>query len=142
MPVVKAKGAKLEYGNQDTYAASTTWTAIAKLQNLRPPQPEYEDLDTTDLDAADDARTFEAGLLDGGEVEATLVYDKTLSETVNGLMGQSKGFRVQFSDASGWKFNGYLKGDGNEEVAVGDYLRQNVRIKVSGKPVRDATVTA
>jgi hypothetical protein len=130
----KGHSTKLEYGDEDTYEDSETFTALAKVTELGGISIEGEDIDVSHMESVEQFAEFDPGWADAGEVEATLQFEKTQNETVYGLFRQPKGFRMVFSEGSKWGFSGYIKGFSNEVERKG-IVTAKVTIKISGKPV-------
>lgn len=115
-----------------TYTASTGWTAVGNVTELTMPEPEADDIDTTSHSTTGGVRTYLAGLVDPGEAETTVHYDKTIFSTLKGLRGDSKKFRVIFSDGSGIGWEGYIKADPATEVDMEGLTLMTIKTKVSG----------
>lgn len=130
---MKGHSTKIEYGNAATVAASTTWTALAKITELGGVNVEAEDIDVSHMESPDQFEEFDPGWANGGEVEATIQFEKTENETVYGLFRVPKGFRMVFVDGSKWNLNGYIRSFGNEVERKG-IVTAKIKIKVSGKP--------
>ena len=126
-------GTKMHYGNVGaSYAAlATGWTAVALVTDITPPDPETDDIETTNHDTTTKDRTFIGGLTDNGEVDVTCQYDKTAYAAMVALRGQPKAFRIMFSDASGVGFNGFIKKH-KTEVDMENLVTMSFTMKVSG----------
>src|SRR3954469_23071654 len=98
----KGHSTKLEFGDAATVAGSTTWTPVAKVTELTPPNVEAEDIDVSHMESPEQFEEFDPGWANGGEVEATIQFEKTENETVYGLFRQPKGYRLSFVDGSKW----------------------------------------
>ena len=130
----------IEYGNTDDWQTSTSWVALAAVESITPPPLECDDITTTHLETDDEHNTYIPGLADGGEVEAVVQYDAEDNETLFGFFRVKKAWRVRFTGGSGWKWNGYIKKIADDEVVNGDIVRTGITIKVTGRPVMDATI--
>jgi len=130
----KGHSTKLEFGDAATVAGSTTWTPLAKITEITPPNSiEAEDIDVSHMESADQFNEYDPGWAEGGEVECTIQYDKEQNEDVYALFRVPKGFRAVFVDGSKWNFNGYIKAFGNEVERKG-IVTAKITIKISGKP--------
>jgi hypothetical protein len=133
MSRTKGTKTKLEYGDAVDVATSASWTAIAKITDITPPEIKAEDIDVSNMDSADLFSEFEPGWAEGGEVECTIQFDKTQDAAVYGLFRQPKGWRMTFADTSMWQFNGYINSFGNEVERKG-IVTTKIKLKISGKP--------
>jgi hypothetical protein len=129
----------MQYGNNPTYAASTTWTDIAEIIDITPPNIEADDIDASHMLSPNQMKEFLPGWGDGGEVELTVQYDKTRNAALYTLFRQPKGFRIMFADAPGpsgskWGLDGYVKGLQNTVEREG-VITADLKIKVTGTPV-------
>lgn len=135
----KAFGTLLEYGD-DIYSLADTWAEIARVKAIKPPKVAAKEIDTTCLDSPDEFEEFVMGLANGGELEATIEYDKTQHATLYALFRDVIGWRIHYPDHSGWIFDGALQEIGDEEVANGEIVTATIKIKVSGRPLQSANV--
>src|SRR5688500_4393426 len=129
----KGHSTKLEFGDAATVAGSTTWTPVAKITEITPPNVEAEDIDVSHMESPDQVNEYDPGWAEGGEVEATIQYEKAANETVYNLFRVPKGYRIVFVDGSKWNFDGYMKAFGNEVERKG-IVTAKITIKLSGKP--------
>lgn len=141
--------------NESTYAAETAagtpaWTEVTKLQDVQPPNPVVDDVETQHLKSPDQFKTFEGGWGDAGEVTAEVQYDAIQYATMLGLLRTPKGWKALFNDDSngvtgnhdgGSGFDGYVKAVGVPFEAEG-LVRFEITIKVSGKPAPIAAVSS
>src|SRR5256885_15905879 len=105
----------MQYGNQSTYAASTTWTDIAEILDITPPNIEADDIDASHMMSPNQMKELLPGWGDGGEVELSVSFEKTKNGALYNLFREPKGFRIMFADTpgpSGSKkgMDGYIKG--------------------------------
>lgn len=122
-----------EFGNAATVEASTTWTEFAEITDIKPPEIEADDIETSHMQSPEQFKEFIAGWADAGEVEVTCNFLKTNNAAVYALFRQNKGFRMTFEDGSVWKFNGYIKKFANE-VDREKIVTAVATVKVNGKP--------
>lgn len=136
---VKGSKTRFEFGDQPTFGASTVWTAFAKVVEIGSGvKVEADDIETSHMESPDDFKEWDPGWADGGEVQFKIQFEKAHNEVVYGLFRQPKGFRMILPDAplpsgSKWKFNGYIKGFGNESERTG-LTTADITIKIVGKP--------
>src|SRR4051812_43149794 len=105
---------KFAFGNGATLATSSTWTEIAQILEISPPEVEADDVETSNMASTDQFKTFDPGWADAGEVEISVQYEKAASTTIYGLFRVKKGFKMTFEDGSSWGFDGYVKKFGGE----------------------------
>lgn len=137
---------KLAIGDGKNVEESHTWTDIAKITDLKPPKPQADDIETSNMDSPGTDtgkpwKEFTAGWAEAGEVEVTIQFERAQNATVYGLFRQDKGFRITFVDGSTWHFSGYIKSFG-DEVDRAKIVTTAVQIKVSGEPVFTPAVAA
>lgn len=117
-----------------------TYTAVAKVSDITGPSISITDVDDSYLAVANGAKLFVPGMLDGGEVSATLKFDKAEVDTLEGLFRTPYYWKVVFPLASGestpsqWAFQGHINGIGTS-IPEDDAITFTVSIKVSGLPV-------
>lgn len=133
MAEVDGFGAKLWYGGTSAAftAATANWTEVSELTDITPPDEEVNDISTTNHSNANKVKTYQAGLVEPGEVSATFHYDKTVFGTLRGLRGTTQNFRVLYSDGSGVGWTGYIKGVA-QEVDIEGLTVSKIKIKLSG----------
>ena len=134
-----AKGSKtkLAYGNQPTAAASTTWTDLATITDITPPEVGADDIDVSHMESPNEYKQFQPGWADSGEVTVTVQMDKTQQAALWALFRVPKGFRITFNDVptgSTWKFDGYINKFGNEVERAG-IVTAKLTVKVTGEPL-------
>ena len=127
-------GMTLLYGTVGSAAAAIT-TALAGVKEFGElPGGEVADIDITRVDQANAHKKFAAEkLIDPGQLTITLGVKVSQVLTVQGLVGQSKAFKVAFSDTSTVHFDGYVKSY-KPKAQKGDEATVEVTIKVSGAP--------
>lgn len=127
---VKGHSVKFSYADPGT---PTTYTAVAKVIDITPPNVEADDIDVSTMDSPDQFKEFTASWADGGECELTIQFSKQENGTIYSLFRADKAFKIEFSDGSNWTFNGYIKAFGNEVDREG-VITTPITIKVSGRP--------
>jgi hypothetical protein len=124
-------GFVLAYADAGT---STSYTTIADVKSITMPSMEVTDVDITNLDSANYTKEFTAGLIDPGEISFTVSYDESQSNTLYGLLRQSKKFRVTATDSATYAVAGYVKTFGFPQVESESELTNEMVIKVNGAP--------
>lgn len=146
MGVTQGYLSQFQYGDQATAAASTTWTSIAQVLDIKPGKVEAKDIDTTVIDSPNQAETSVPGFASGGEATVKIQFAKAQQTTLFGLFRTPKGFRIMFNDASTQggtgstlAFDGYIKGIQNE-IDSKNLVTCDLTVKVSGLPTFTAAV--
>lgn len=121
------------FGTKFYKMSGTASTAIGGITAINGPEIEGEDIDVTDMDSANGFMEFLPGLVDGGEVELELNYDKDEQAVLYALIRTTAAFKIVGSDSSKWDFSGYLKGLG-QEYPHDDKISSSATLKISGKP--------
>jgi hypothetical protein len=85
MSVTKGHSTIIEFGNQNTHTASTTWTPLAGVTGVTPPKIQADDIEVTTMETPDQIKQYEAGYADGGEVEFQVQFQGEQGETAYGL---------------------------------------------------------
>lgn len=116
-------------------------TPLARVKSIKPPKLSGKNIDITVLDSPDEMEELLSGLGTGGEIEATIEYDKTQTGTLAGLFRTAATWSIKYPSGSGWTFAGWLNEIGEEEVVNGEVLRTTIKMTVSGLPVHSATLT-
>lgn len=115
-------------------AAAGTFTELAGLLDITPPEASVDDVETTAHDNTSKSRTFRPGLVDNGEAQLSLHYSATAYAAMVAIKGVEKAFRIKFSDGSGIRWDGYIKSLGTEIDMEG-----NTTITATAKVSGDVT---
>lgn len=100
---------------------------------------EASEIEVTTMDSTDAWREFIAGLLDAGELEIDLRYEKSNFDTILGLLGGSNDtWTITIPDDSTFVCDGFFKTLGNE-MPVDGGVEGSASIRLSGKPVFSAS---
>ena len=129
MPATKGHSTQLAY----SAIPPTTYTSIAKIIDLKPPEPESEDINVSTMESTEQWEEVTAGWADAGEMECKVQYEKAANATLYALMRLDKTYKVTFSDNSTWIFQGFLKKFSNEVERKG-IVTATLTIRISGKP--------
>ncbi|QNN24335.1 hypothetical protein HED60_19345 [Planctomycetales bacterium ZRK34] len=130
---IKPHGTTISGGTSGAFAYVVALGEIA---------PEAGDIETTYYGISDNARTYIAGLLEGGTVDVMLKYEDTSLATWYGVLGGAvETFTVTIPDGATFEFDGFIKKAGAEfpDATDDDYIRQPATIKVTGKPTFTAS---
>lgn len=130
---IKGHGVIFEVGDEETVADSETWTKIAKVIDITPPNVESDDIDCSHMESPEQFAEYDPGWAEAGECTLTIQFAADENERVYGLFRQKKGFRMVFNQGSRWQFNGYIKAFGNEVDRKG-IITAPITVKISGKP--------
>src|SRR5262245_22317383 len=99
---VKAYGTKLQYKDGGDFED------LARVKSIKPAKLTAKEIDTTTLESPDEMEEFVAGLGNGGEVEATIEYDKDRTADLYELYRVSTQYRIRYPDGSGHEYDGWL----------------------------------
>jgi hypothetical protein len=123
-------------------ASPETFTTLAGVTNINPPQLTSDALDVTDHSSGG-YKKFIQGLKDGGEVSVDINYDPaetTQKASGSGLLadwqaGTVRNWKISFpvSPTVDWTFAAFVK-DFKAKANVTDKLQATVTFKVSGQP--------
>lgn len=123
-------GSSLSYGS----TATGSWTTIGMVEDIKVPEPEVDDVELTNQDSPNSYKEYIPGLIEGGQGEFDLIYNKTQQSTLYGIVGTLQYFKIGLPDSSTMIWHGYLKKLGLE-APVGDKIASNGNIiKVTSKP--------
>ncbi|MFZ5816301.1 MAG: phage tail tube protein [Bacillota bacterium] len=119
-------------------AMAGTYTDVAQVANITPPQPEREVVDIEDLDPADEIKRKLPSLIDAGEVSLTLNFDpaETSQTTLEAdfYAGDVHNYRILLPNNYAWTFPAFISGWAPSEITAGDVLQVEVTFTVTGKP--------
>ena len=128
------------YGSVLAVTTTTGETNIGQLRNITGPGVSFGDVDTTCMDSSTNYRTFVAGLGDGGEVTASLVYAPTTisHKRLMYYMGQrsTKSFKLYHgTTAAGDEdtFSAHIKSV-SREIPMDGLITASLTLKLTGKP--------
>ena len=119
------------FGTKFYKMSGTSSTAIAYITNVSGPKLDTDDIDVTDHDDSDGIREFVPGLVDAGEVELELNYNKAQTAALYAMVRTTASFKVIYPDSSSWTFSGYLKGL-ESEAPHDDKIVAKANFKCSG----------
>lgn len=116
-------------------AGSETFTAIANVTNIVPPNITRDTIDVTAHDSTEGWKEFIATLKDGGEVSIDVNYDPSEHDTFITDFGDSSAtnYQITFPDTTVWSFAAWLTGFAAGAPYDGK-LTARLTFKVTGKP--------
>lgn len=115
---------------------SGTWSELEGIDTVTPPSIEAADVETSHMMTPDRTKTYKAGWIEPGTLQATMYHTPEIYTAMHGLLSKPKGFLLLLENgiAGGANFNGYLKSIGEPVEREGNNMI-DVTIKVSGLPV-------
>jgi hypothetical protein len=106
-----------------------TYTTIAAVTEVKPPETEAQSVEITSYDSAD-IKEYMCGLDEPGETDFTLNFDKTVYAALMGLRRTSLFWKITLPDDSTYAFEGWITKIGTA-IPVGDRLTASATIKVN-----------
>lgn len=97
-------GTILEYSTDN----GSTWQQIANLLDIKPAGKTSNKIKKTTHSTTGGSNQYRAGLGEPGETEATLMYDKTALNVLNGIYREDAQWRVTYNDEATDVWGGYL----------------------------------
>lgn len=127
-------GATFSY---ETTAGSGTYTALAGVIGITPPDASVDTIDVTTFGDTDGWRDYIAGLIDGGEAEVQILYDPeaAVNATLHSIMTGRvpRKFKILFAAGASRIFDGIITAI-SHEVPMDDKLTATITIKQTGAP--------
>jgi len=126
-----------------SYATATngTYTALADVRAIKPPNIQIGSAEASSLDSANAAKEYIPGWLDGGDVGFTFHFDSAQFSTIYGLARAQRYWKITFplvgtqTTAATWVAYGhYTQLDTSEMTVEDNTVTCPVTVKVSGKP--------
>jgi hypothetical protein len=130
------------YGTSIGYAdtAEGSYTTLADVVDITPPEEEVDDIETTTHSSTNKVRTYQGGLIEPGETDVVIQFDKTIYGTLRGLRGAKKFWKITIPDGSTQVFAGYIKKIG-PETPLDDIVTVNLTMMVAGDPTYRAATS-
>ena len=125
-------------------AAGAETVTFAGVMGITPPELAITSIEVTDLDSANFAKEFMAGLVDGGEASLELRFKKAEMTAMFALVRQEKSWKIRFNDGSTGSngstlvFLGFLTKIGPPKAELDKDVTASVSIKATGLPVYTA----
>lgn len=114
----------------------STFTEIAQIASIQPPQPEREVAEVDELDPPGDVRKKLPGIIDAGEVVVTLNFDPEnqghLALEQDFRDGAPRQYRIKLPTNWGWTFTGIVTSYQPQEITSGDVVQAQVTITLTG----------
>jgi len=128
-----ANTATIGYGATVSYSATEggSYTEIAELLDLALPSSTQSSVDATHMQSPDNYMEKIAALKEPGEYSFSMNFNATQYETVFGLQGTAKWWKVTTPGGDYWKFPGFISELGGE-MPVNDRITAEVVVTVSG----------
>lgn len=116
-------------------AGSETFTAIANITNIVPPNLSRDTIDVTAHDSTEGWKEFIATLKDGGEVSIDVNYDPSEHDTLVADFAdtEARNYQITFPDTSVWSLAAWMTGFA-PTAPYDDKLAARITFKVTGKP--------
>jgi hypothetical protein len=136
-------GIGLKFGIKPTQAA-TTYTDVAEVFDLTPPQEMDDEIEVTHYQSPDGFKEFIGGLTDPGECTFSINYVPG-SSTETLILGakagkKARGVRVTWPNGWTWTFDLLIRGF-QPTAPLNDKLTAEITGRVSGSVVRAAPTT-
>ena len=128
---------QIGYGTQFGTGTSgfSGYSGYANVLGIKPAGIEVGEVDTTVLASPGGAREFKKGLINGGEIEVTLLYNKAQISTLFALVGATAAsYVICFPDTGSFVFTGFLKHFTPPTAAPEDKLETTLTFKITGLP--------
>lgn len=115
-----------------------TYTDIAQVVGITPPQAAVDVVEVEDLDPPEAVKKKLPGLIDAGEVTVTLNFDP--SDTGHSTLESdfwersTHKYRIVLPDDNGWTFEAFISDFSPSDVAAGEPVQAEVTFTLSGKP--------
>ncbi len=125
-------GTTISYGD---VGGTPTYVPLAGVKEIGGlPALEADEFEITRIDQTSPLKQFAASMIDPGELEFTLGFDKAKVTTLYGLHRLAKAWKVLFSDGSALSFEGWVKTI-TPEASTDDEVTVAVTVRVSGAVV-------
>lgn len=113
----------------------TTFTEIAQIASIQPPQAEREVVEVDELDPVGEVRKKLVGLIDAGEVTVTLNFDPAntghMALEQDFRDGAVKQYRIKLPNDYGWTFSAIVTSYSPQEISSGDVVQAQVTITLT-----------
>ena len=123
----------------DDGLGGTTWTNVAGVANISPPQLERDVVEVEDLDPIDEIKQKLAGLIDAGEVSLTLNFDPAntghAALEADFYAGDAKQYRILLPNSYAWTVSAFVSSWAPSEISAGEVLQAEATFTLTGKPV-------
>lgn len=99
-------GAGVTLGYSATSGGS--YTSVAEILEITPPNPTAEKIDFSHAESPGLVKEYKAGFIEAGECALTINFNKTQYNTLDGLRGTAKYWKITLSDLSTIIFPGFI----------------------------------
>lgn len=130
-------GATFERGDG---ASPESFTAVAEVISITPPQLSREEVDRTHLSSPDSYNEFIGGMRDGGTPTITMAFlpgDTTNADILSDFhddASDTHNYQISYPDGSTWEFAAFVSGYAAGEIANNERITAEVTFRISGKP--------
>ena len=130
-------------GHGTTFQLGTA--TFAQVDEINAPEIEVDDVEITNMDSDDGYKEYIPGLIDGGSIGITLIFDAgdttgqgTIKTKVDARATEAFTLTLPTATGAVWTGNGYLKGM-SQPVPKDDKIMIETEMKVTGKPTLTIT---
>lgn len=107
-----------------------SYTPLAEVTNVQQPPREVAKVRATHYGSANNSHEYINGVwIDNGDIDFTLNYESSQTNTINGLLGVERWFRIVMPDGSYWQFHGAIGRLGGP-IPIDNVITQDCRLNV------------
>lgn len=127
--------AYIGFGTELSYAttAGGSYTAVAQVADITGPSITVPGVKITNNDSTNSAQEKICGLLDAGKMTVKLIYLKTETATLYGLIRANRFWKIAFPDSSTWVCEGFITSFPTA-LPQEDVITHEIEIELTGKP--------
>lgn len=122
----KAKGTQFFYGATGAEAS----TKLARVRAITPPNGTVAEIPMNHLESDAFERTAGIPNFEGGEL--VIEYEKAKHNTLKGLLGTDRAFKILYSDGSKDLWEGYISAVGVESLEIDGLVTTKIEVAVNG----------
>lgn len=131
-------GYDLEFAVEPS-AGAGTYTDLAKIRDVTPPNPTQDDVDVTHMKSPDRAREFIPGLTDYGDTTVEMLFEagSTTDDFIEAwrVSGETRSCRITWPNGATWTFSAYPKSY-VPTAPLGDAMSAELTMKVASSVAR------
>jgi hypothetical protein len=120
-------GAALAYSDTE----NGSYTSVSEVLDMEIPRFTQDTVEATHMESPNNFIERIAALKDPGEYTFTINFNKTQYDTLDGLAGTTKWWRVQTPADDTWKFQGFISEIGGE-MPLNDRITAEIVITITG----------